>query len=104
MFKPTKKSRVAMRKAVKSLQDYVATYHQQIEYDGYSDETFIKDIVYGVGISIDPSRYSYADGFDRFAARVFEVLRPNPSDQRAGASPAPMHRVVGCERSNGEKP
>lgn len=26
------------------------------------------------------------------------------SDQRAGASPAPMHHVVGCEPSNGEKP
>lgn len=26
----------------------------------------------------------------------------NPSDQRAGATPAPMHRVVGCEPSNGE--
>lgn len=29
---------------------------------------------------------------------------PTPSDQRAGASPAPMHRVVGCEPSNGENP
>lgn len=30
-------------------------------------------------------------------------LRPNPSDQRAGASPAPMHRVVGQTFSpNGE--
>lgn len=50
-------------------------------------------------------RGGFAHGLSRLLG-LFQSPRhaPNTSDQRAGSSPAPMHRVVGCEPSNGETP
>lgn len=36
--------------------------------------------------------------------RPYRAKKSNPSDQRAGASPAPMHRVVGCDESQEANP
>ena len=55
-----------MAKIVAAFQKYVATYDQQSQYLDYEDRTFIKDMIYGVGIAIDPERFRGAGGFAQF--------------------------------------
>lgn len=47
---------------VKKFQKYVATYSDQPYYETYSDETFINDMIYGIGIAID-KKYEFNKGF-----------------------------------------
>ena len=51
-------------------------------------------------IYIHDNKYKIADLVQRIddadiLRAVDAIVRPNPSDQRAGASPAPLHQVVG---------
>lgn len=58
-------------KAVKSLTKFAETYPRQPLYLDYTDDTIINDFLYGLGRALDPEKYQYADGFERFK----EVLR-----------------------------
>lgn len=62
--------RERMRKAVESLQKYMKGYPDQIGYLDYSDETFIDDMLYGIGVAIDSAEYGYASGYRKFKERV----------------------------------
>ena len=43
--------------------NYVETYdYTQFQYN----ETFIKDMIYGIGLSIDGENFKMADGYKRF--------------------------------------
>lgn len=42
--------------------EYISTYDAK----NYSDETIVKDMLYGVGISLDEKKYSMANGFKNF--------------------------------------
>jgi hypothetical protein len=64
------KARKRMKEAVASLQHYMATYDKQYGYQDYPDTTYINDVLYGLGRSLD-RKYEFADGFDRFK----DVLR-----------------------------
>ena len=64
-------SKQSIKEAVKSLKEYINSYDGQQFYESYAEETLIKDILYGLGIALDPEKYKYSDGFDRFK----EVLR-----------------------------
>ena len=55
---------VRMKKIVSRFQKYVETYSLQQSYCEYSDETFIDDMLYGIGIAIDPNKYKFSTGFD----------------------------------------
>jgi hypothetical protein len=59
-----KKKRI--RAIVAAFQEYVRTYSDQAHYDQYSDKTVIDDMLYGLGIALDPERYKCADGFAKF--------------------------------------
>ena len=67
-----RKAQIAKRKRmveiVRRFQQYVGTYTSQPEYADYPDETFINDMLYGLGIAIDPKDYYAASGFDKFKA------------------------------------
>lgn len=60
---------------VKSFQEYVLTYTKQQGYANYGDETFILDMLYGIGIAIDKDKYSMAPGFDDFKKRFAAYLK-----------------------------
>jgi hypothetical protein len=55
-----------MKLMVEYIQDYMRTYTQQYNYQEYTDETFIQDILYGLGVAINPQDHRWADGFDRW--------------------------------------
>lgn len=63
-------------KALAFVKDYVRTYNKQVQWDRVSEDTFIKDMIYGIGVGLDAKAYSFADGFDRFQARLREMLEP----------------------------
>lgn len=67
-----------IEKAVEYLKDYINTYENQTGYKDYSDRTFIADILYGLGASLD-DEYQNADGFRKFKE---EVLAPYVNEQR----------------------
>jgi hypothetical protein len=55
-----------MKLMVAYLKDYMNTYDKQPFYENYRDETLISDVLYGLGVAIDPSTYQFADGFGRW--------------------------------------
>jgi hypothetical protein len=59
-----------MREAVERLTKYMATYDRQHNYKDYSDYTFIEDVLYGIGIALEPVEYKYGAGFDKFKVRL----------------------------------
>jgi hypothetical protein len=72
------KEQKRMRAVVAKFQAYVATYTEQPSYDTYSDKTFLDDMLYGLGISLQidtAADYTYASGFDRFKEKLREHIR-----------------------------
>ena len=76
MPKPNKKQREKMKAAVAYMQEYVATYSNQREVESYSEETYIDDILYGLGVSLD-KKNEWAGGFENFKERLRRHLRSN---------------------------
>ena len=70
-------------KAVKYLQSYINTYPVQYNYEKYGVETFIDDIIYGLGVAIDEDEYEYASGFDSFKKRLVKHFLGTDPPQEA---------------------
>lgn len=81
------KSRKRMREIVESLQKYMETYHTQYGYQDYSDETFIDDVLYGLGRSLG-KQYEFAVGFDKFKKDLLKHLQKSPAESRRPIGPA----------------
>jgi hypothetical protein len=62
-----------MRGIVAEFQKYVATYTEQAHYDDYLDNTYLNDMLYGIGISMG-QEYVGAEGFQRFKRVLIEHL------------------------------
>lgn len=72
------KEQQRMRAVVAKFQSYVATYTDQQYYDTYADETFLNDMLYGIGIAMQigtAADYTYAGGFERFKHKLREHLK-----------------------------
>ena len=50
-----------MEKMVKKFQEYVASYSRQPLYKTYSDETFLNDMLYGIGVTFS-NKFEFRDG------------------------------------------
>ena len=74
--KLTTKQRKRMEQIVARFQKYVASYTEQESYQDYSDRTFIDDILYGIGIAIEPAAFKCADGFEKWQAELRRHLEP----------------------------
>jgi len=74
-----------MRRIVADFQKYVATYTDQPYYETYTDKTLIHDMLYGLGIALDPEDHQFAQGYEVFKAKVREHLGPA---HHAGATDA----------------
>lgn len=84
LTKPQKR----MRAAVKYLQDYMRTYSEQYGYMDYTDETFIDDVLYGLGVAIDEEKFRFFKGAQAFKQRLREHLGSNARVQPGRASTA----------------
>lgn len=71
------KRRERMREMVAKFQDYTRTYSGQSHYEDYSDKTFLDDMLYGIGLSMQvgtPTDYTGAGGYERFKQKLLEHL------------------------------
>jgi len=77
----TERRRRLMRARVGSIQHYVATYSDQAHFEDYSDDTFINDMLYGIGLAMDGVEYAQGAGFEKFKL----VLRERLAQQKEGS-------------------
>lgn len=73
-----KKRRERMRGIVERFQKYVASYSDQLSYEEYSDDMFIQDMVYGIGIALDPEGHAYANGYRAWRIKLRKMLSDVP--------------------------
>ncbi len=76
------RARKRMKLIVGRLQEYVRTYSDQAHYEDYSDTIFIDDMLYGIGIALEPLAHQGAYGFQKFKDLLRErlsVQQPSPS-------------------------
>lgn len=69
---------VRMREMVAKYQEYIRTYSDQTSYETYSDKTFLDDMLYGIGLSMQvgtPTDYTGASGYERFKQKLREHLK-----------------------------
>jgi hypothetical protein len=59
-----------IQKAITYLRDYMVSYDKQYGCLDYSDETFIDDVLYGLGEALDKDKYEFAGGFAMFKKRL----------------------------------
>ena len=52
---------------------YVNTYDTKKHGLG-SDNTIVKDMIYGLGIALDEEKYSMADGFRKFVKHLVNLI------------------------------
>ena len=62
-----------IEKALTYLKDYVNTYDMQHGYQSFSEETWINDILYGLGLSLS-DEYKFSEGFEKFKERLLKEL------------------------------
>lgn len=70
------KKQARMQDAVSRLQRYMNTYTEQTGYMDYEDITYINDVLYGLGISLNEEVFSGGHGFARFKQFLREHLVP----------------------------
>ena len=63
-----------MQEAVSRLQAFMNTYPEQTGYLDYEDVTYINDVLYGLGLSLDREKYYGAHGFEKFKQFLREHL------------------------------
>lgn len=51
---------------------------RECPFDKFGQETYLLDLLYLMGDAIDGEEYHAADGFDRFKARLIELLGNHP--------------------------
>jgi hypothetical protein len=59
---------------VQYLQQYMNTYDHQYGYENYSDFTFIEDVLYGLGVALNPKEHQFANGFDVWKKKLVEHI------------------------------
>ena len=67
-----------MELMVQYLKRYIDTYDNQYHYQNYSDTILIDDILYGLGVALNPEKHQFADGFDTFKKKLIEHLTKTP--------------------------
>jgi hypothetical protein len=62
-----------MKDVVAQFQKYMSTYHNQEGYKDYSDECYIADVLYGLGVSLSDD-YRFAQGFKKFKKDLIKLI------------------------------
>lgn len=77
------RARKRMRLIVGRLQEYVRTYTNQAHYEDYSDTIFVDDMLYGIGLALEPLDHQGASGFEKFKAQLRErLVHPTTSEDQ----------------------
>jgi len=63
-----------MRQIIKSMETYISTYKDQAYYEDYTTETFLNDMLYGIGVAIYPEKYQYSQGFEEWKDELRKFL------------------------------
>ena len=63
-----------MQRAIRFLADYLGTYEAQPESLNYTDKTLIDDVLYALGVALEPAQYKYASGYDVWKEKLREHL------------------------------
>lgn len=63
-----------MKLMVKYLSRYMETYDKQVGYQNYSDQTLVEDVLYGLGVVLNPHQHKYADGFTKWRNKLKNFL------------------------------
>ena len=76
----TKNRRTVIRskrinEAVEYLVEYIQKYEVESRHVPDRTDLFIQDMLYGIGCSINPRRYQYLDGYDRFLGDLEAFIR-----------------------------
>tara|TARA_Y100000389_G_scaffold191318_1_gene217286 strand:+ start:9353 stop:9598 length:246 start_codon:yes stop_codon:yes gene_type:complete len=53
------------------LKDYINSYK---ESNIVSETSFIKDMIYGIGLSIDKEKFKYGNGYSRFENKLLDEV------------------------------
>ena len=64
----------SIKDAVAYLQHYMQTYSDQKFYETYQTKTYIDDVLYGLGVSLNKNEYEGVSGYDRFKERLRVML------------------------------
>lgn len=73
MNKLTKKQK-RMKEMVVYMKEYWETYDKQSDYLNYTDETFLHDAIYGLGVALNKNEYQWAEGYIKFKAFLARFL------------------------------
>lgn len=68
---------VSIKNALASLKEFVDTYDQQTGYESYLTDTFVFDILYGIGVAIDKDKYHGPKGYEKFQQNLRGLLVKN---------------------------
>lgn len=60
--------------SVEYMRNYMNTYADQPEYENYTTNTYLEDMLYGIGVSLS-DKYSFAGGSRRFKSELLEYLK-----------------------------
>ena len=63
-----------MQRAIRFLAEYMGTYEAQTGCLNYTDKTLIDDVLYGLGVALEPAQYEYANGYDAWKDKLREHL------------------------------
>lgn len=66
-----------MKMIVEDFQNYVKTYSEQVAYQSYSDEVFLDDMLYGLGIAIGDEEFRYLNGYKHWKKILMNFLKTN---------------------------
>ena len=66
-----------MEDIVAYIQEYIRTYSSQEGYEDYSDELYIDDMLYAIGVSMK-AEYKFRRGFVDFKATLLNKLLADP--------------------------
>lgn len=64
-----------MKLMVMYLKRYMETYDKQPGYENYGDDTLINDVLYGLGVALDPDNHTFASGFDLWKKKLVEHIQ-----------------------------
>jgi hypothetical protein len=64
-----------MKLMVKYLQRYMKTYDDQVGYENYTDFTLIEDVLYGLGVALNPKEHQFSTGFDVWKMKLIEHIQ-----------------------------
>lgn len=68
--------------SVSYLARYMESYDKQTGFEGYSSKTYINDVLYGLGMSLNPELFRWNNGFEKFKVFLQEYLEKNEGTGR----------------------